>query len=521
MSGSTRAAAIVLGGVRGLSPDSSDDEAHEFITAYARAGIRSFLFPGFLVSDPSRLSCLALFVRTVVEATGSGRALIALGGNREPSFGLPPLPKAPTPLALASSESVRGAKRTGMYLASLLSPCGVDMVFAPRLDLASDPKEPSGALEGFGEDSRLAGALGAAYAKGLARGGLLSCVGRFPGLGATCSDCYEGMSFIALPVERLERCEMRPFANAVSSGVAAVLVGRVLVPALESAHIPASASARIIEGRLREAMGFRGLVIGDDIGVGEEAGKSAVLSALAGCDLCLYSRPNDALAAAAALDRAMSSGALPAVRVEMSRRRFERALGSKRHTLPPHSAQRAEAFLVKASREIERGITELRGSLILDAARNNDFGTVLVVVFLPPRGASDAAESAAVIARLQSELPGAEVLGLPADAGTEDFERLAGLLAIRERFAEAVILSYDAHFRPGQEGVARLVEEKLPRFRVVAMRDPYDAAFFPKAVGLGAAYGFSELCARAIARILSGKAKASGGHPVEVIGLEV
>jgi beta-glucosidase-like glycosyl hydrolase len=268
-------------------------------------------------------------------------------------------------------------------------------------------------------------------------------------------------------------------------------------------------------------MGFRGLVIGDDIGAGEEAGKAAVLGALAGCDLCLYSRPNDAFAAAAALDRAMSSGALPAVRVEMSRRRFERILSPRRRALPPRSAHKAEAFLVKASREIERSVTVLRGSLVLDAAQGSDFGTVLIVVFLPPCEASDAAESAAVVARLQSELPGAEILGLPANAGSEEFERLEGLLAVRERFAEAVILSYDAHFRPGQEGVARLVEEKLPRFRVIAMRDPYDAAFFPKAVGLGAAYGFSELCARAVARILSGKAKASGGHPVEVIGLEV
>jgi beta-glucosidase-like glycosyl hydrolase len=395
------------------------------------------------------------------------------------------------------------------------------MVFAPRLDLASDPKEPSGALEGFGEDSRLAGVLGAAYAKGLARGGLLSCVGRFPGLGATCSDCYEGMSFIALPVERLERCEMRPFAHAVSAGVAAVLIGRVLVPALESARIPASASARVIEGRLREAMGFRGLVVGDDIGAGEEAGKSAVLAALAGCDLCLYSRPNDALAAASALDRAMSSGALPAVRVEMSRRRFERVLSSKRTAVPSRSGSKAEASLEKANREIERSVTLLRGSLVLDAVQDSDFGTVLVIVFLPPSEAPDASESAAVVARLQSELPGAEILGLSADAGKEEFERLAGLLSVRERFVEAVILSYDAHFRPGQEGVARFVEENLPRFRVVAMRDPYDAAFFPKAVGLGAAYGFSELCARAVARILSGKAKARGGHPVEVIGLEV
>ncbi|MGZ3689724.1 MAG: glycoside hydrolase family 3 N-terminal domain-containing protein, partial [Bdellovibrionota bacterium] len=93
---------------------------------------------------------------------------------------------------------------------------------APRLDLASDPKDPSGALGGFGEDSRLAGALGAAFTRGLAHSGVAACIGHFPGLGSICHDCYNGMAFITLPVERLERCEMRPFARVIASGVAAL-----------------------------------------------------------------------------------------------------------------------------------------------------------------------------------------------------------------------------------------------------------------------------------------------------------
>ena len=100
------------------------------------------------------------------------------------------------------------------------------MVLAPRLDLASDPKDAAGALGGFGEDSRLAGSLGAAYSRGLSRAGIAACIGRFPGLGSICSDCYEGMAFISLPVERLERCEMRPFARVVEAGAEAVFVGR-------------------------------------------------------------------------------------------------------------------------------------------------------------------------------------------------------------------------------------------------------------------------------------------------------
>jgi len=329
------------------------------------------------------------------------------------------------------------------------------------------------------------------------------------------------MPFIALPVERLERCEMRPFSHVIASGVAAVLVGRVLVPSLESERIPASASARVIEGRLRESMGFRGLVIGDDIGSDEEPGAAALLGALAGCDLCLFSRPEQALAAAAALDKAAAHGELPAVRVEMSRRRFERLLGPRLRAGSPRSASWMAARRRGAGRDIEKSVTLLRGSLTLAAAEEGEYSTVLALVFSPPPQASDAQETGKVIARIKAELPGIEVVCLPADPEPSDIARLSRLLSELGRFKEAAIFTYDAHFRPAQEGVARLVEETLPIFRVIAMRDPYDAAFFPRAIGLAAAYGFSEGSAGAVASVLAGKLKARGGHPVEVIGLEV
>jgi beta-glucosidase-like glycosyl hydrolase len=514
---------MVIGGIEGLSLSSSDAEGRavaDLFARYAGAGIKSFLFPGFLARDPEKLSDLVKAAREAVEAAGLGRALIAMGGNGSPGFGLPALPQAPTPLGLAALESVFAAKRAGQLLGARLASCGVDLVMGPRLDLASDPKDPAGALDGFGEDARLAGVLGSAFARGLARGGVNACVGHFPGIGATCRDCYEGMAFISLPVERLERCEMRPFMHASATGVAAMLVGRVLVPSLESERIPASASARVIEGRLREVLGFKGAVIGDDIGMGEDPGRAAVLGALAGCDLCLFTRLGDAVSAAGALERAFERGELPCIRVETARRRAER-LQRSRSAFVSARARPSASALRKAGRDIDKSISRLRGTLVLDAAEGRSFESTLVVVFLPPGDASDALESAGVLSAIRSELPGAEVLTFPAEPRPEQAEDLARALSSRERFREAAIFTYDAHFRPAQESLAKLVEESLPRIRVIAMRDPYDAAFFPRAIGLGAAYGFSAACARAASRVLSGKAKASGGHPVEVIGLEV
>jgi beta-N-acetylhexosaminidase len=535
MSRSAPAAGMILGGMGEVTLLDSDSAIDSLVGEYAEAGIRAFLVPGSLLRNPERLSALAASARKAAEAAGLGRALVAIGGRSQPSFGFPPFPLSPTPLGLASLESPKAAKRAGFLLGSRLAECGVDMVLAPRLDLASDPKDPEGALEGFGEDSRLAGLLGASYARGLERGGVEACVGRFPGLGAVCRDGYESMAFVTLPVERLERCEMRPFARVVASGVAAVLVGRVLVPALESEHIPASASARIIEGRLRESMGFRGLVIGDDIGLGEDPGKSAVLSILAGCDMCLFSRPAEALAAAAALEKAAAAGELPAIRIEIVRRRIAALLARRPARLfhagravrllragQASGAARAGARRIeRAQQDIEDGVSDLRGVLAFDESGKSDRSGNFVLVFLPPEGSADASESEAVLAELRAGLPGAEIRAMPAQPGRAAAEELTQALSPRGRYSEAAILTYDAHFRPAQEGLARLVEEFIPRFRVIAMRDPYDAAFFPSAEGLGAAFGFSGGSARAVARLLSGKAKAHGGRPVEVVGLEI
>jgi beta-N-acetylhexosaminidase len=523
---SGHAAGMVMGGVGGLASSLTEGSALELFASYASAGIRAFLLPGALAADPERLSLLTGAARraSAEAASGADRVLVAIGGGDSPAFGLPPFPCAPSPLGLASYGSTAAAKRSGLLLGSLLASCGVDMVLGPSLDLASDPKDPAGALDGFGEDGRHAGVLGAAYASGLAKAGVAACVGRFPGLGATCRDCYEGMPFIALPAQRLERCEMRPFSRAVATGVDAVFVGRVLVPSLESDHIPASSSARVIEGRLRDALGFKGLVIGGDIGPGEEPGRAAVLGALAGCDLCLFTDHESAILAARALDKASSGGELPSIRVETARRRFDRLVSERRKPVfgaPRPRSGRFRGLLRKAERDIEAGFSLLRGSLALDCAGSGKFDALLVVAFLPPEGATDASESDRALAALRAELPGAEVLGLSADPGGGQADELSRLLSIPGRFREAAILSYDAHFRPSQESLARLVGEYQPRFRLIAMRDPYDAAFFPNAVGLGAVYGFSESRARGAARLLAGKLKARGGRPVEVIGLEV
>jgi len=510
-----------MAGVASSVADASEAEAAELFAVCARAGIKAFAFAGALLFKPAELSRLSAAAREAVAAAGLGRSLAAIGGGAAPGFGLPPFPAAPSPLGLASSGSATAARRSGALLGQSLVSLGIDLVLGPRLDLATDPKDPAGALDGFGEDYRAVGRIGSAVVRGIEHAGVAACIGRFPGLGAVCADGYDGRPMVDMPAARLESCEMRPFSAAMRAGASAVLVGRAFVPSLESDHIPAASSARVIEGWLRDSLRFHGVVIGDDAEPPEEPGRAAVLSALAGCDLCLISRTEEALAAALALERAAAAGELPLIRVETARRRVEH-LASRRRGLVSVNAQVSQSQFSPASaaRDVERGASLLRGDLTLTGASAGSFERALVLVFAPPPGSPDAAQREAVVGELGAALPGASILEFPADPSTRDADELLKAISGQD-FDEVAILTYDAHFRPAQEGLAQLAAERIPRFRVIAMRDPYDAAFFPKALGLGAVYGFSALCARAAAKLLTGRAKARGGRPVEVIGLEV
>ena len=510
------AAGMVLAGVPvgALAAETAVEQAQSLLARYVASGLRAFLFPGFLIDEPELLSALSAVARRLTREAGLGRALVALGGEKSPGFGQPQASGIANPLALAALGSRAAARRAGLLLGSHLAAAGIDLLLSPRLDLASDPKGRAGVLNGFGEDRRLIGRLGSVFARALASRGVSACAGRFPGLGTLCSSSGDMLPLVASPADRLEAVEIRPFAQSVRKGIASVLVGRALVPSLEPDRIPAARSARIIEGRLREELGFKGIAIGDELGPERDVGRAAVLGALAGCDLCLAAEPETALAAAAALEAAAATGELPAPRIVVARRRVENLLAhaERRRSRP---VRPSAAALAACGLDIERSMTVLRDRDGFAIGR----GPILVVVFLPPNIRSGEAEASA--AALREELPEAQVELIHADPSPSEAQSIALRLSDGVRHEAAAILTCDAHLRPAQEGLARSIEESVARCAVVAMRDPYDAAFFPRATTLIAAYGFSPATCRAAGRLLAGRGAARGICPVQVIGIEV
>ena len=220
------------------------------------------------------------------------------------------------------------AERYGRCTGREARALGLNWVLAPVCDVNNNPANPVINVRAWAEQPAAAAELVAAFCRGLQAEGVLGCAKHFPGHGDTCSDSHLELPLLPHDRQRLEAIELPPFRAAIAAGVATVMTAHLLLPALDPQR-PATLSAAVLTGLLRQELGFNGLVVTDAlmmeaISANYGPGEAAVLALEAGADLVLM--PADADAAIAALVAAVEGGRLSRERLEASAQRRRTAL---------------------------------------------------------------------------------------------------------------------------------------------------------------------------------------------------
>ena len=220
------------------------------------------------------------------------------------------------------------AERYGRCTGREARALGLNWVLAPVCDVNNNPANPVINVRAWAEQPAAAAELVAAFCRGLQAEGVLGCAKHFPGHGDTSSDSHLELPLLPHDRQRLEAIELPPFRAAIAAGVATVMTAHLLLPALDPQR-PATLSAAVLTGLLRQELGFNGLVVTDAlmmeaISASYGPGEAAVLALEAGADLVLM--PADADAAIAALVAAVQGGRLNRERLEASAQRRRTAL---------------------------------------------------------------------------------------------------------------------------------------------------------------------------------------------------
>ncbi len=245
------------------------------------------------------LDALEALDRTLHRAAPDGTpALVAIdqeGGVvqrvRAPATQWPPMLQH---AGIAEPEDAAIAERVGRAVGDELRALGVDIDFAPVLDIHTNPANPIIGDRAFGTDAASAARRALAFARGLDAAGILACGKHFPGHGDTTTDSHLELPRIDHGWDRLLAVELAPFRAAAAANLPMLMTAHVVFAALDATR-PATLSPAVITDLLRGKLGYRGVIVSDDLdmrAIADTMGvDAAAIGAIrAGCDVLLLCR---------------------------------------------------------------------------------------------------------------------------------------------------------------------------------------------------------------------------------------
>lgn len=434
----------------------------------------------------------------------------------------------PSNMAIGATCDTVFAAAAGRLTAIEARALGVNLLFAPVVDVNNNPANPIINIRSYGGDPQLVGRMAEAFVREAETHGLLTTLKHFPGHGDTDVDTHSRMGTVRGDRESLERVELRPYRIVLEAPPqpTAVMSAHLWITALEPDPLPATFSSRLLTDLLREEMGFRGIVITDDIRMGalqtQYAVEDRILRPLqAGANVILT--PANLAQAIEIVMSAVESDRLSRAQVEQSARRVLEAkasAGLHRERLP--SEERFErlserplgAYIAQAI--ADRSITLLKTAPELPL--RPDTQDVRVVHLT---NYQDAESIEAAIDRFN------ELLDLEDSRQFDDDPPQSAVTRIVEDAAEADAVVVAMYLRlqagRGEAGLlprqTELVEQLLALdtpIVLVTFGNPYAATAFQNAKAIVVAYDQSLETIYATTRVLQGRQPALGRLPITV-----
>jgi beta-N-acetylhexosaminidase len=425
-------------------------------------------------------------------------------------------------MALGAVDDEGLTERVGRAIGTEARAMGVNVIYAPVLDVASNPLNPALGIRAFGDDAALVARHGAAMVRGLQSAGVASAVKHFPGAGEATGDPHHGVATVPTSRAILDSREFVPFRAAFEAGAHMAMSAHVTLPEVTGrADLPSTLSRAVMTDLLRHDLGFDGVTISDaldmaGVGSGPDGVPDVATAIRAGVDLLLAGADPEALER---IERALVEAADRALLDPTEVAATERRLAALREWLaaagppPVLSVVGGAAHQALAEELAIRSITLVRdpGGLLPVRAQR------LLAVMPRPTDLTPADTSstvapalAAVLRRYHADVD--EVVVEPEPDG-------AAIAAVRERAQGAdlvVIGTIDAHRLRSQLDLVEAIAATDTPTIAVAMRGPWDVADYPAGVTALATYSILPASLAAFAAVLGANESAVGRLPVRV-----
>ncbi len=202
--------------------------------------------------------------------------------------------KFPDQLTLGAVQDASLVYRIGKAMGEQCKRAGIQVDYAPVVDINNNPNNPVIGYRSFGEDKYKVALFGTKIMQGLQDAGVLACAKHFPGHGDVAVDSHFDLPVVNKTMDQLNALELYPFKKIFEAGVGSVMIAHLSIPVIDTtAHLPTSLSQKNVTGLLRNELGFKGISFTDALemqGVAKyyKGGDASLQSLIAGNDmLCL------------------------------------------------------------------------------------------------------------------------------------------------------------------------------------------------------------------------------------------
>ncbi|KKD05309.1 glycoside hydrolase family 3 protein [Streptomyces sp. WM6386] len=428
----------------------------------------------------------------------------------------------PGAMAIGAGRSRKDARTLGRIAGRELRALGIRQNYSPVADVNVNAANPVIGVRSFGADPGAVAAMVAAEVGGYQRSRQVAATAKhFPGHGDTAVDSHYGFPVITHTRAQWDKLDAPPFRAAIAAGIDSIMTAHIMVPALDDSGDPATLSRPILNGILREELGYDGVIVTDSLGMegvrtkyGDD--RVPVLALKAGVDQ-LLNPPNLDVAWNAVL-KAVRDGELTEARLDESILRVLRLKAKLRLFEAPYVSQAGvtrtvgiPAHLAEADRIAQRTTTLLvnKGRLLPLSPRR-----LLVVGADPASPSGTTGPPTGVLAAAFTELgftATALSTGTAPSAAT-----IAKAVAAAQDVDAVVVGTYNVSATSSQR---TLVEQLVATGRpvvAIAVRNPFDVAQLPSVPAVVAAYSWTDVELRAAARVIAGRAAPRGRLPVPV-----
>jgi beta-N-acetylhexosaminidase len=276
----------------------------------------------------------ARLIEQIRAATGRAKMFIAIDheGGR--------VCRAPPPITRFSyaAQWAEQAADVGRAMGRELASLGVNLNFAPLLDIHTNPENPVIGERAFGPTAQAVIAAALPFMRAMQAQGVIACGKHFPGHGDTSIDSHFGLPSQSSSLEQLHMRELKPFVAAIEGGISMIMTSHILFPHIDP-NAPVTLSRLFATEILRDELGFDGVTVSDDIGMGAmkgffDAPDAAARFLAAGCDMlmvCAHFTDSDrARGFAGAIIAAVEEGRLDEALLARSRLRIAALLEGAR-----------------------------------------------------------------------------------------------------------------------------------------------------------------------------------------------